>query len=243
MEFPARTALAIRTLWRRARSPEREFRSRAAEQPTLGDAVRGLLLARTLPAFLALVLNYAGFQALYGRLTRMEGPLFQMLWDNLPDTVNPADVRAAFHGLPPLPSWSHVLPWLAVLAPLGILSLWLHDAVWDHSCLWLLRGLKARKSFRLSLVADAEALKVGALGAAVGLLGDLPLAGCLFSILLAPVGIYFWVLRGIALAAWHDCPVWKGVVATLLHALLAALFGALTLGSFLFVVYDALRPG
>jgi hypothetical protein len=242
MELPARLAMDVKALWRRARSPQAEFRSLAAQAPSLGEAVQGLLLARSLPAFLALVLNYVGFQALYGRITRMEGPLFQYLWENLPDTVNPADVRAAFQGLPPLPPWSHVLPWLALLAPLGILSLWLHDAVWDHTCLWLLRGLKNKKSFRLSLVADAEALKVGALGAAVGLLGDLPLVGCLFTVLLVPVGIYFWVLRGIALAMWHDCPVWKGVVATLLHALLAALFAALTLGSFLFVVFDALRP-
>jgi len=38
--------------------------------------------------------------------------------------------------------------------------------------------------------------------------------------LLLPLGIYFWIIRGYALAAWHGCPPWKGVVATLLHVVL-----------------------
>ena len=229
-------------LLRRALNPVKGFRDRALEAPTLGQSVKGLLIARGPLALLAMVLSYVGFEELFGRITRMEGPLFEYLWANLPDTVNPADVREAFQGLPPLPTLSHVLPWLVLLAPVGVLSLWLHDAVWDHACLWLLRGLKGRKSFRLTLLADAEALTVGAIGSALSLLGDLPGVGCLFSVLLIPVGIYFWLLRGFALAAWHGCPTWKGVVATLLHALLAALFGLGILGAFLVLVLQELRP-
>jgi hypothetical protein len=232
----------FRTLWDRALKPRMGFRARAAEAPSMAEACKGLLATRTPPAILALALGYFGFAQMYGRITRMEGPLFDYLWANLPETVNVSDVREAFRALPPLPSWSHVLPWLVLLAPLWVLSLWLHDAVWDHTCLWLLRGLKAPKTFGLSLVADAEALKVGTLGAVLDLLSGLPGAGCLFQVLLLPVGIYFWVMRGYALAAWHGCPVWKGVVATLLHAFLAGLFAALTLGAFAMLVLEAVRP-
>ena len=100
----------------------------------------------------------------------------------------------------------------------------------------------ASKPFRLTLAADAEALKVGVLGAVLDLLSGIPGAGCLFQVLLLPVGIYFWILRGYALAAWHGCPVWKGVVATLLHAFLTGLFAVLTLGSFALLVLEAVRP-
>jgi hypothetical protein len=228
-------------LWMRVRAPRQGFRARAAQDPALGEAVKGLLMVRTLPAFLALLFAYLGFQRVYGHITRMEGPLFDYLWTHLPDTVNPRDVREGILSLPPFPSWGHVLPWLVVLAPLGVLSLWFHDAVWDHLCLWLLRGLKTPRSFRLTLVADAECLKAGTFGTVLGLLRDLPGAGWILTLLLLPVGIYFWVLRGFALAAWHGCPPWKGVVATLLHALSMGLFVALTLGSFLLLVLEAVR--
>lgn len=159
----------------------------------------------------------------------MEGPLWDRLWARLPEGVNPADLKEVMQKLPPLPGWGHVLPWLVVLAPLGVLSVWLHDAVWDHMSLWLLRGLDGRKSFRTSLEADAETLKVGVLGALAGLLKYLPGIGFGLGLALIPVGVYFWILRGFGLAAWHRCPVWKGILATLLHALLVGIlvFGPL----------------
>jgi hypothetical protein len=232
---------AFRALLGRALAPVQGFQARAGQAPGLGAAIRGLLLWRTGPAFLGMLLSYWGFISTYGRITRMEGPLFDYLWKNLPDTANPAELKAAFQALPALPPWTQVAPWLLLLAPLGVLSLWLHDAVWDHACLWLLRGLKGRKQFRLSLVADAEALQVGVIGALLSLLGDLPGIGCLFSLLLAPVGIYFWILRGFALAAWHGCPVWKGVLATLLHGFLTAVIGLGMLALFAFMVLQELK--
>jgi hypothetical protein len=202
-----------------------------------------MLLVRTGPALAGLVLGYAAFAQGYGRITRMEGPLWDMLWTRLPDQLNPADLKAALQGLPPLPGWGHVLPWLVLLAPLGVLSIWLHDAVWDHLALWLLRGLGGQRSFRATLEADAESLKVGVVGALAGLLKYLPGVGFALGLLLLPVGLYFWIMRGYGLAAWHRCPVWKGVLATLLHALLMGIlvFGSLAMLALL--VLQELRMG
>jgi hypothetical protein len=173
----------------------------------------------------------------------MEGPLWDLVRAQLPGQVNPADLQAALAGLPALPGWGRVLPWLVLLAPLGVLSVWLHDAVWDHLALWALRGLSGRKSLRVTLEADAEALKVGVVGALAGLLKYVPGAGFALGVALLPAAVYFWVLRGYALAAWHGCPVWKGVVATLLHAALMGLMVFGTLAMVAMVALEALRMG
>jgi hypothetical protein len=233
----------FRELWDRALRPASGFRARAARRPGLRAAVKGLLLARTAPALAALVLGYLAFAQGYGRITRMEGPVWDRLWSQLPDQVNPDDLRAALHALPPLPGLGHVLPWLVLLAPLGVLSLWLHDAVWDHLALWMLRGLGGRKSFRVTLEADAETLKVGVIGALAGLLKYLPGVGFALGLALLPVAVYFWILRGYGMAAWHGCPVWKGVVATLLHAALMGILVFGSLGMLAVLVLQELRVG
>jgi hypothetical protein len=231
----------IRELWDRATAPRRGFRLRAAERPGLGDSVKGLLLARTLPALATLILGYLEFVQGTARMLRMEGPLWDQVWSRLPADVSPNDLRAAVAALPQPPGLGRVLPWLVLLAPLGVLSIWLHDAVWDHLALWMLGGLSGPKSFRTTLAADAEALTVGTIGALAGLLKYLPGVGLLFTVLMVPVGVYFWILRGYALAAWHGCPVWKGVVATLLHAALMGILVFGTLGMFALLVISQLR--
>jgi hypothetical protein len=55
------------------------------------------------------------------------------------------------------------------------------------------------------------------------------------------VAVYVWVLRGFALAAWHGCPIWKGVLATLLHGLLMAVLVFGTLGLIALLVLPQLR--
>ena len=230
-------------LWQRALAPDRGFRDRAGQRPRLMEALRGLLLARTLPALAGLILGYASFAATYGRVARMEGPVWDRVLARLPDPVDPQQLKAALAHLPALPGWSRVLPWLALAAPIGVLSLWLHDAAWDHLSLWLLRGLGGRRGFRTTLVADAEALKVGTFGTLAGLLKYLPGLGLPLAVLLLPVAVYFWVLRGFALAAWHGCPLWKGVLATLLHGLIMGILVFGTLAMVVVLGLELVGPG
>jgi hypothetical protein len=143
--------------------------------------------------------------------------------------MDPADLRAALQSLPPLPGLARALPWLVPLAPLAVLGLWLHDAAWDHLGLWLLRGTRRQEPLRATLAAEAEALKVGVLGALAGLAAQLPGSGAAAALLALAAGAWCWILRGYALAAWHGCPPWKGVLATLLHALFMVLLAAGTL--------------
>jgi hypothetical protein len=207
------------------------------------DALKGLLVVRTLPALAALILGYGGFASTYGRVARMEGPVWDLVRARMPDQVDPGQLQAALRHLPVLPGWGRVLPWLALAAPIGVLSLWLHDAAWDHLSLWLLRGLGGRRGFRATLVADAEALKVGTFGVLAGLLKSLPGLGLPFTVLLLPVAVYFWVLRGFALAAWHGCPPWKGVAATLLHALIMGILVFGTLAMVVLLGLELIGPG
>jgi len=234
---------SLRELWDCALAPGPGFRARAERRPALASAVKRMLLARTGPALAGLVLGYLAFAQGYGRALRMEGPLWDQVASRLPAQVSLGDLRAALAALPPLPGLARVLPWLALTAPLGVLSLWLHDAVWDHFGLWLVRGLRGRRSFKATLAAEAEALEVGAVGALAGLLKYLPGAGLRSAVVLVPVGIWFWVLRGFALAARHGCPAWKGVLATLLHALLIGILVFGTLALFVALVAQELRMG
>lgn len=122
------------------------------------------------------------------------------------------------------PAFERALPWLILASLLGLLGLWTHHVVWDHGCLRLLRGVKGPGGWRRTMQAESEALTVGALGAAAGLLAYVPGLGCLLSPLVGGLSLWCWVLRGFALAAFHGCESWRGVAATLLHAILATLF-------------------
>ncbi len=220
---------SFRELWARAIRPREGFRARAAQTPTLAEAVRSLLVLRAPLAFLGMALSYVGIADIYGRLASPDSDLWTYILPRLGETVDPGELRAALARLPEAPGLHGLLPWMALLAPVTVLGLWLHDATFDHVALWLLGGLRERRGFRASLVADAEALKVGALGAAAALLADLPAVGSAFGLLLLPVAVYFWILRGYALAAWHGCPPWKGVMATLVHVALVGAWLILTI--------------
>ncbi len=179
------------------------------------------MLAWRLPlAFLDLTVGWWGLGSLVDRLHRQAEPMLLEVWRQQGGEA--ADLRALTADLPPVPSLGRVWPWLALAAPVGLLGLWLHHAVWDHGCLWLLGGVDRSRGFRRTLQAESEALTVGSVGVALGLLGSLPGLGLVLGLPLALVGIWFWGLRGFALAAFHGCPPWKGVLATFLHGVLVA---------------------
>jgi hypothetical protein len=190
-----------------------------------------MMALRVPVAFLEMLLAYLGFERMYQTVIGMKGPFWDLILPTLSTAVSVEDLRYLLQDLPPAPALAGVLPWLLLAAPLYVVSLWLHDAVWDHGCLWLLGGLKAKLGFNRTLIAESEALQVGVFGAVLALLTSLPRIGWFLSLPVGIVAAYFWLLRGVALAVFHRCATWKGVTATVFHAVLAAcfLFGTLLL--------------
>ena len=209
---------ALRVLLR----PGEGFREVAGEAPTLGRSFRRML-AWWLPAAYA----HAGLTAwsiLRAYQSLREGRIPSWAGVIRPAGLDQEGLRDLARHLPAPPTLVHIAPWLLVVVPVGVLGAWLHHAVWDHTCLWMLKGLKERRGFRTSLVAEAQALRIAALGTVAGLLGFLPGAGIVLGLPLALLDAYLWVFRGFSMAAFHGCPTWKGVAATVLHAALVGLF-------------------
>lgn len=148
--------------------------------------------------------------------------------------LDPEDLTAWAQGLPSPPPFGHLWPWILAGVPLLVVGTWLHHAVWDHTGLWLLGGLRERRGFRASLVAEAEALRVAALGTLAGLAGFLPVLGTLLALPLLLLDAYLWVFRGFALAARHGCEPWRGIGATVVHAML---LGGCALGTLSLLIY------
>ena len=185
-------------------------------QPPLGRALVRMLVLWT-PLALANT-SLTVWQALeaYGQL-RQKGPPD---WLERLMGADPEVLGELFRELPAAPAFGRIWPWLLLAVPLGLLGTWLHHAVWDHTGLWLLGGLKEKRGFRTTLVAEAEALRLAALGTVVALLGFVPGLGALLAIPQLVLGGYLWIFRGFALAARHGCERWRGVAATVVHAVL-----------------------
>ena len=192
-----------------------------------GPPPLGRALGRMLAAWVPLALAHAGltaWQALaaYGGLRRNGPPA----WLERAMGADPEELGALFRALPPPPAFGRIWPWLLLIVPIGVLGTWFHHTVWDHTGLWLLGGLQQKRGLRASLVAEAQALRVAVLGTLAGLLGFLPGLGLLLAPAFLLLSGYLWILRGFALAARHGCEPWRGVAATVLHAVLLAFCAA-----------------
>jgi uncharacterized protein YqgC (DUF456 family) len=217
---------------RLARHPLPGFQAEAAEGPAAGPAFLRMLAWRTLLGWVDGALALWGFSAGYSAFRALKGPLWSRALEALSAAdagIDPADLREMLAQLPELPSLPTLLLWMVPLVPLGVASAWLHNVVWDHGCLWLLGGVDRNRGWRVTMRAESAAMWAGSVGIALGLLGHLPVAGLLLAPVLGAVGAYFWVLRGVALATFHGCPVWKGALATLLHIVLAVCAGCGTI--------------
>jgi hypothetical protein len=191
-----------------------------APAPALGKAARDMALVWVPLAFLNAALTASRSLHAYGSIRQGAIPAGVFDWFGL----DPENLQTFLRSLPAPPAFSQVWPWLVLAAPVGVLGTWLHHAVWDHTGLWLLGGLKQKRGFRTSLLAEAEALRIAALGTLLGLAGFLPLLGPLLALPLLLVDGYLWLFRGFALAARHGCEPWRGLAATVVHLVLLGCF-------------------
>lgn len=218
---------SLNTLWQCTLHPVQGFQERAALPRTPRLAFGEFLAWRIPVAAVEATLAWQVLLRVWAMVLDPAGPLWTQILPLVPDFTS-AELTQLLAPLPQPPAFHTHLPLVVLLGVLGPPSLWLHHVAWDHASLRLLKGA-APKSMALTARAESEALTVGALGAALGLLAYLPGIGCALNMVLMPLGIWFWLLRGFALSAFHRCPLWKGLTATLLHVVLVLAFYGLVL--------------
>lgn len=212
--------------------PIKTFAELGAEPPHLLSTLGYMLLFRV-PVL------WAVFALIYLRVCQIQQMLY--LWaaggqrvsnDSLGDLIEyfskyASEVHDLFINLsllPELPPLSATWLWMGLFSLFWILGLWMHNVAWDHAALWMLGGTREEQSFTHSCTAIAEAMGSASIGSLLGLVVFLPSVGFFATPVLGLINIYYWGLRGVSLAAYHKCPTWKGIVATVLHPVLVVIF-------------------
>lgn len=219
---------SLREALRALLGPGTAFADLGATPPQPGRAFGRMLLWWLPPALLYGA--FSAWNALGEYASLRAGHLPAWLGHLILPGLDPDSSVAFLRGLPAPPAAGTVALAVILLVPLSVVGIWLHDAVWDHTALWMLGALKAKRGFRATLLAESQALRIAALGSWIGLLGFIRGAGLWLALPLGLVEAYLWLFRGFALAAVHGLPAWKGVLATVLHAALLGLFTVLLLG-------------
>jgi len=216
--FPANKLAAY---FRMTFSPVRTF-TELSEQPLKPWVALGWMLLFRVPAsWAAAVVGYAWIAQAQRTINNPNPALLDFIGRFTDQGDN---VLYELQRLPALPQMSTAWLWLGLLALLGIIGLWMHNVAWDHAALWILRGAKPKPSLRFSCAAIAEAMGAASLGSFLGLLAAIPVVGLLALPITALADIFYWGLRGVSLAIYHGCPIWKGITATVLHLLLVIVF-------------------
>ncbi|MDR1841742.1 MAG: hypothetical protein LBQ86_07445 [Holophagales bacterium] len=216
--------------------PLRTFAELAEQPQTLWNPFGWMLLFRVPLAWIFGVINYTWLLLLQQAINDPPQSAIRLL-EKL--KLQPGDVLSELQTLPPLPPLSAAWPWIGLLALLGIIGLWMHNVAWDHLSLWMLRGTRQKPSVRASGAAIAEAMGAAFLGSFFGLFLTVPILGLFVAPILVIVNVYYWALRGISLAKYHGCRVWKGIAATLLHVFLAILVYGILFYLFGLIAMDA----
>ena len=211
----------LASYWRMAISPVKTFTDIAAHPPRPLKALAWMLLFRAPLLWASTALAYS-WAAQIQQIFKEPQPMLFDAVDLL--TGRAEEVFFELGSLPNLPPLGDLWLWMGIFALLWLIGLWMHNAVWDHLGLWILRGARPKPSFRFSAAAIAEAMGAASLASILRLIAMLPVLGLFALPLIGAAGAYFWVLRGTALSIFHDSPIWKGIVAILLHLLLAGLF-------------------
>ena len=202
-------------------SPVRTFAELSEQPPEPWLALGWMLLFRVPLSWAANAIGYAWI-AQAQRIINNPNPELLDFIGRFTDQADSALYE--LQRLPSLPPLGVAWLWLGLLALLGVIGLWMHNVAWDHTALWMLQGTKPKPSLRFSCAAIAEAMGAASLGSLLGLLATIPVAGLLLLPVISFANIFYWGLRGVSLAAYHNCPIWKGVAATALHLLLAVVF-------------------
>ena len=218
----------LREALRALLGPGTAFADLGTAPPPPGRAFRRMLLWWLPPALLYGA--FSAWNALGAYDALRAGHLPPWLGHLILPGLDPDSSVAFLRSLPSPPAPSTVALAVLLLVPLSVVGIWLHDAVWDHTALWMLGALKAKRGFRATLLAESQVLRIAALGSWVGLLGFIPGAGLAVTLPLVLLEAYLWIFRGFALAAVHGLPAWKGVLATVVHAALLGFFSLLLLG-------------